>query len=235
MNKKLVLLLTIVMVVTLVLVACDQTEEMAGKFENIPDRAFAIESEYVVSVEYELKFGEQVPYPIMTEMENLSKQRVINGALATRALKIGSDVDGNPGMVFTSYEATYESQNLISIVFIANEKMNAQNEAVNFLFAATKDGRLMMNSLSLFGRVDANPNVEAAYSVFTMYQEQQEMEPRTFNEFLGTLFYFTGEDDLNLTINFTYLNENQNTVSMLFSEVIDYVTQDNQEFFAFAK
>lgn len=235
MNKKLVLLLTIVMVVTLVLVACDQTEEFADSFNDIPDRAFAIESEYVVGVEHELKFGEQVPYPIMTEMENLSKQRVINGALATRALKIGSDVDGNPGMVFSSYEVMYESQNLISIIFIANEKMNAQNEAVNFLFAATKDGRLMMNSLSLFGRVDANPNVEAAYSVFAMYQEQQEMETRTFNEFLATLFYFTGEDDLNLTINFTYLNENQNTVSMLFSEVIEYATQENQEFFAFAK
>ncbi len=235
MNKKLVLLLTIVMVVTLVLVACDQTEEMADKFNEVPDRAYAIESEYVVSVDYELKFGEQVPFPVMTEMENLSKQRVINGAMATRALKIGSDVDGNPGMIFDTYEVTYESQNLMSMIFIANEKMNAQNEAVNFLFAATKDGRLMMNSLSLFGRVDANPNVEAAYSVFTMYQQQQEMETRTFNEFLTTLFYFTGEDDQNLTINFTYLNENQNTVSMLFSEVMDYATQDNQEFFAFAK
>ncbi len=235
MNKKLVLLLTIIMVATLVFVACDQTEEFAGTFDNIPDRAYAVESEYAISVAYELKFGEQVPYPIMTEMENLSKQRVINGAFSTRALKVGSDTEGNPGMVFDTYEVMFESANLMSVRFIANEKMNAQDESVNFMFAATKDGRLMMNALALFGRVDANPNVEAAYSVFTMYQEQQEMEARTFNEFLTNLFYFTGEDEQNLTIHFTYLNEKKNTVSILFSEVLEYATQENIEFFEFTK
>ncbi len=121
MNKKLVLLLTIIMVATLVFVACDQTEEFEGKFDNIPDRAYAVESEYAISVAYELKFGEQVPYPIMTEMENLSKQRVINGAFSTRALKVGSDTEGNPGMVFDTYEVMFESANLMSVRFIANE------------------------------------------------------------------------------------------------------------------
>ncbi|MCK5811864.1 MAG: hypothetical protein KAG94_03145 [Clostridiales bacterium] len=235
MNKKLVLLLTIIMVATLVFVACDQTAEYEGKFDDIPDRAYAVESEYVVEVAYELKFGEEVPYPLMTEMENLSKQRVINGAFSTRALKIGSNIDGDPGVVFDTYEIMFESANLISVRFIANEKMNAQDEAVNFLFAATKDGKLMMNALALFGRVDANPNVETAYSVFSTYQEEQGMEARTFNEFLTTLFYFTGEDEKNLTINFIYLKENQNTVSILFSEILEYATQGNIEFFEFTK
>jgi hypothetical protein len=96
-----------------------------------------------------VKFGKDVVYPVMTEMTNLEKSRHVNGALSTRGIKIGSDTDGNPGMVFDSYEILIQNRDILSIKFYANEKMNAQDETMNFLFAATKDGKLFMNAVNI--------------------------------------------------------------------------------------
>ncbi|MBN2852407.1 MAG: hypothetical protein JXQ23_06685 [Clostridia bacterium] len=234
MNKKIVLVLVITLLAAFAFVACDQSAEYLAMESKLPDRVYAVENAYEISYETVVKFGKDVNYPLMTKMENLSKSRVINGALSTRGVKIGSDTDGNPGMVFDSYEVLFQTPDLLSIKFYAADKMNAQDESVNFLFAAGKDGKLFMNVANIFGKSETNTNMDALFSVFNSYRELQGMEEITLNEFYFAVVAFKGDDAKTMDIIISYLKTEQNEVIIPFAEVIDYLLPEDVEFFAFA-
>jgi len=235
MRKKIVLVLVISLLATLVLGACDQTAEYEAMESKLPDAVNAIEAEYEIGIRSEVKFGNTVEYPIMTKMENLEKSRIINGALTTRGVKIGTDVDGNPGMVFSSYKVLAQNSYILSLKFYASEKMNAQDETVNFLFRAGTTGKLFMNTANIFGKADTNPNMDALFAVFNTYREQEQMEEITLDKFYFTVVAFHGDDVKNMDIEISYLGDNKNTVKIPFSEVIEYLLEEDAEYFAFAK
>jgi hypothetical protein len=234
MSKKLALLLVVVLIASMVFVACDQTEEYAAKESKLPARATAVEDNYKVATATVLKFGKEVVYPLMKDMENLEKSRMVNGALSTRGIKIGTDVDGNPGMVFSTYKILVQNKDILSIKFYASEKMNAQDEAVNFLFAATKQGKLFMNVANIFGKTDTNDNMNELFAVFNAYREQEGMEEITLDEFYFAVIAFKGDDSKNLDMEISYLKDHQNTITIPFSEVIGFLLPEDAEYFSFA-
>jgi len=234
MSKKLVLLLVVVLLASMVFVACDQTAEYAAKESKLPDRATAVENNYKVGTATVLKFGKEVVYPVMENMENLEKSRVLNGALSTRGIKIGTDVDGNPGMVFPTYKILVQNADILSIKFYADEKMNAQDEAVNFLFAATKNGKLFMNVANIFGNTDTNDKFNDLYAVFNTYREQEGMEEISIDDFDFAVIAFKGEDSKNLDVEISYLKDKQNTVTIPFSEIIGFLLPEDADYFSFA-
>ncbi len=235
MNRKLAILLVITLLLVSVLVACDQTAEYEARGTELPDIVFAIEDEYVISQQETVKFGETVYYPLMTLMKNLEKSRIVNGALASRGIKIGTDIEGNNGMVFESYEILFESSNMFSLKFYAADKMNAQDEVVNFLFMASFDGKLFSTIANLYGKVDTNEYMNTFYDVFNTYREQQEMDELTLDKFYFAIVAFNGDDPKTMDMEISYLGDKQNTVIIPFTEIIEYLLEEDYEYFEFAR
>lgn len=235
MNKKIAVLLVITLLFAAVLVACDQTAEYEAIESKLPDIVYATEDGYVISQEETVKFGETVYYPLMTKMKNLEKSRIINGAFSSRGTKIGTNIEGNNGMVFKRYEILFESKDMFSLKFYAADKMNAQDEVVNFLFMASFDGKLFSNIVNIFGNADTNNYMDALFEVFNSYRVQQDMEELTLDKFYFAIVAFNGEDAKTMDIEISYLGDKQNTVVFPFSEIIEYLSEEDYDYFEFAR
>ncbi len=236
-NKKLILLLAVVMVIALVVVSCSETQKFKDEAEeNVGSRVNAIETSYEVIEDGDEYGGVMYTFPRIEGMTNMSKQADANGNMKRLNTKTTKDNDGIRGAISDSFEVLVANDKIFSIIFPTTLNVDIATRAMVMLVEAHK---FLYTIDSLFGKADGtapNPMFGDMRAVFTAAGADAS---QTDDEFRQNLIYFkpdaTNPDDMTaLELHMTYFKDGPQDIMVSFSDVIDYLKEGMPELFEFA-
>jgi len=237
-NKKLILLLAVVMVIAFGVVSCSETQKF--KDEALADegssRVNAIETSYEVILDGDEYGGVMYAFPRIEGMTNMSKQADANGNMKRFNTRTTKDNSGVRGTIAESYEVLVQNDKLFSIIFPTTLDVDIPTRAMVMLVEAHK---FLYTIDNLFGRSDGttpNPMFGDARAAFEAAGADT---TQTDDEFRQNLIYFkadaTNPDDMTaLELHMTYFKDGGQDIMVSFSDVADYLKEGVPELFDFA-
>lgn len=231
-NKKVIVLLAVIMVLAMAFSACSQTEvfkEIAEEQSAADARIHAIETSYTVVRTGEEYAGIMYTFPRIEGMTNKSKQADANGHMKRLNTKTTADNDGVRGAIANDYEVLIVNDNLFSIIFPTTLDVDIATRAVVMLVV---DHKFIFSIENIFGRAEENPSFADMRAVF----EAAGSDPSfTDDEFRKNLVYFEGEDMKDLTLHMTYFTDAAYDITIPFDDVIEYLNEEKYDMFEFAR
>lgn len=230
-KNYLVIVLVLVFVLSMVLSACTGEEEARVLLTPEPAVKSAVEAGYDVVMNNEvagaadqLVLGQTLHYPIVSGMENLEKQRKINGQLSTHGPMVASLEDGTKIVKFASYEVTQANEDLLCVRYISDERLGAMDETVIFYFASD----ILCTSMQIiYGRPIDNDNFEALYNLFVVEQVAQNAAAISLEEFGNCDIAYYGDNTADMEIAFLYYKDGSKyDVRMSNNDTMDYVKEN---------
>lgn len=228
-NKKLILLLAVVMVIAIGVASCSETDTYESDVDSAQEaRINAVETSYEVIGWGEEYGGVYYVYPKIEGMTNMSKQADANGNMKRLNTKTAKGNDGVRGAIADSYEVLIANDKLLSVIFPTTLDIDLPTRALVML---VQDHKFLYTMENIFGRVDGNPmfgEVRAAFEAAGATSAQ------TDDEFRKNLIYFKGEDMTNLELHMTYWLDGSYDIMVPFVELADYILEEKVELFEFA-
>lgn len=228
-NKKLILLLAMVMVIAFVVVSCSETDTYVSNSDSASEaRINAIETSYEVVTDGEEYGGVYYVYPKIEGMTNMSKQADANGNMKRLNTKTAKANSGERGAISDGYEVLIANDKLFSIIFPTTLDIDIPTRSMVML---VEDHKFAYSIDNLFGRVDGNPLFGEMRAVF---EAAGASSAQSDDDFRKNLIYFKGEDMKNLELHMTYFLDGGQDIMVPFNDVTDYLLEEKVELFEFA-
>ncbi len=228
-NRKLILLLAMVMATVFVVVSCSETETYVKDVNTSSEaRINAIESSYTVIETGEEYGGVLYTFPRVEGMTNMSKQADANGNMKRLNTKTAKSNTGERGAISNSYELLIANDKLFSIIFPTTLDIDIPTRAMVMLVEAHK---FIYTIDNLFGRVDGNPMFGDMREVF---EAAGASSAQLDDDFRKNLVYFKGDDMKNLELHITYFLDGKQDIMVPFEDVSDYLLEEKAELLDFA-
>ncbi|MBN2558253.1 MAG: hypothetical protein JXB33_05830 [Clostridia bacterium] len=229
-NKKLALVLVVILVMALGFASCNQSERYdQDQLTSAQARVNAVETSYTVVEASEEYAGVKYVFPKIEGMVNMSKQADANGNMKRLNTKTAMGNDGQRGAISNTYEVMIANDKLLSVIFPTTLDYNLETRSLVML---VEQHKFIYSIENLFGKAEDNPAFSDMRAVF----EAAGTDPSfTDDDFRKKLVYFEGEDMKDLTLHITYFTDKAYDISISFNDVIDYLTEEKAEMFDFAK
>ena len=228
-NRKLNLLLAMVMVIAFVVASCSESETYVSDSDlGSEARINAIESSYQIVDSGEEYGGVFYEYPRIEGMTNMSKQADANGNMKRLNTKTAKSNTGERGAISDSSEVLIANDKLFSIIFPTTLDIDIPTRAMVMLVEAHK---FIYTIDNLFGRVDGNAMFGDMREVF---EAAGASSAQSDDEFRKNLVYFKGEDMKELELHMTYFIDGAQDIMVPFEDVTDYLLEEKAEMMDFA-
>lgn len=228
-NRKLILLLAMVMVIAFGVVACSETGTYVSDSDTASEaRINAVETSYTVVEGGEEYGGVYYVYPKIEGMTNMSKQADANGNMKRLNTKTAKANSGERGAISDSYEVLISNDKLFSVIFPTTLDIDLPTRSMIML---VEDHKFMYTIDNLFGRVDSNSMFGEMRAAF---EEAGASSSQTDDEFRKNLIYFKGDDMKDLELHMTYFLDGGQDIMLPLEDVADYLLEEKAELLDFA-
>jgi len=229
-NKKLILLLAVVMVIAIGAVSCSESSDYTGENVTGSDaRINAIETSYTVAEGSEEYGGVSYVFPKIEGMTNMSKQADANGSMKRLNTKTAADNNGDRGPISDSYEVLIANDKLFSVIFPTTLDIDIPTRAMVMLVT---DHKFIYSIENLFGRAEDNDMFSEMRAVFEAAGADASQTDDVFRQ---NYVYFKGEDMTDLELHMTYFTDKSYDIMVPFADVIEFLNEEKAEMFDFAK
>ena len=227
-NKKLILLLAVVMVIAIGAVSCSESAAYTDEdTQGTSSRANAIETSYTVAEGSEEYAGVTYVYPKIEGMTNMSKQADANGSMKRLNTKTTKDNSGVRGAISDSYEVLIMNDKLFSVIFPTTLDVDIPTRTMVFLVESHK---FIYSIENLFGNVENNDMFGEVRAVFEAAGADA---TQTDDLFRQNYVYFKGDDMKDLELHMTYFTDKGYDIMISFPDVSDYLTEEKAELMSF--
>jgi len=237
-NKKLILLLAIVMVIALGVVSCSETQKFKDQAEEEGGsaRVNAIETSYEVVEDGDEYGGVMYNFPRIEGMTNMSKQADANGNMKRFSTKTTKDNSGVRGTISESYEVLVQNDKLFSIIFPTTLDVDIPTRAMVMLVEAHK---FLYTIENIFGRADGNTPNPMFGDMRAAFEAAGADAAQADDDFRKNLIYFKPDaanpDDMTaLELHMTYFKDGGQDIMVNFSDITEYLHEGVPELFEFA-